>query len=376
MVGCRFPAEGLIMKSSRGTWGIRFVIHALTLALGVLVFWLLGFLLGDIASIEGPDYAAIQAKYVAPALYEKQSQLDRQIADLDRDLASAREQQQIVSASSQNLQSTINQVLELQRISVEKEVAPSEADKTTLATSQASFLDNQTKFQELNRQISELASQRQKLEQEKTELDRSIAEKLKPAQLEFNELNQAHRIRLAAYQLTLLVPVLLIAAYFLAKRRGSPYYPLFLAVGGGTLVRVVLVIHEYFPARYFKYIVTIALLIVVVRLLVYVIRLVAHPKRDALLKQYREAYERFLCPVCEYPIRTGPRKWLYWTRRTVHKVLLQPGTAEMQEAYTCPACGTALFEACSACQKIRHSMLPHCDHCGARVDPVKVGDGL
>ena len=362
------------MKTSRGTWGIRFLIHALTLALGVLVFWLLGFVLDDIASVEGPDYAAVEAKYVGPELRTRQEDLDRQIGDLDRQLSSAREQQQIVSASSQNLQSTINQLLQLQRLSIEKQVAPSEADKSTLASSQASFLEYQTKFQELNQQIAGITAQKQKLEQEKSDLDRSINEKLEPAQREYEDLWQAHRIKLAAYQLAVLMPVLLVAAYFLAKRRGSPYYPLFLAVGGGTLVRVVLVIHEYFPTRYFKYVVTIALILVVVRLLVYVIRLVIHPKREALLKQYREAYERFLCPVCEYPIRTGPRKWLYWTRRTVHKVALQSGAGDTQEAYTCPACGTALFEPCPACSKVRHSMLPHCDHCGASVDPVK-GDG-
>lgn len=359
------------MKAKSGTWGIRLLIHALTFALGVLVFWLLGFLLGDIASIEGPDYAVIEAKYVDPALYEKQSTLGRQIDDLDRDIASAREQQEIVRASSQNLQSTIDQMLQLQRISVEKEVAQSETDSATLATSQTSFLEYQAKFQELNTQIALLASQRQQLDQEKTALDRTITENRKPAEREFQELQQAHRIRLAACQLALLVPVLLVTAYFLAKRRGSLYYPLFLAVGGGTLVRVVLVIHEYFPERYFKYIVTIALMIVVTRLLVLVIRLVAHPKRDAIVKQYREAYERFLCPVCEYPIRTGPRKWLYWTRRSVHKVLPQPGTVETPEPYTCPACGTALFEPCESCTKIRHSMLPHCEHCGASSDPVK-----
>lgn len=359
------------MKSSKGTWGLRVIIHALTIALGVLVYWLLGFMLSDIASIEGPDYTAIEAKYVEPSLYEKHDDLERRIADLDRDLTSAREQQGIVSASSQNLQSTINQLLELQRLSIEKQVPQAEADSDTIATSQARFLENQTKFQELNQRIAELAAQRYALEREKTDLSRTIDDKLKPAQEEYQELYNAHRIRLAAYQLVLLIPVLLVAVYLLAKRRGSAYFPLFLALGGGTLLRVVLVIHEYFPARYFKYIVTIALLIVVVRLLIYVIRLITHPRPEALLKQYREAYERFLCPVCEYPIRTGPRKWLYWTRRTVHKVLPLSGVGDIEERYTCPACGTTLFDACGACGKVRHTKLPHCEHCGAETDPVK-----
>ncbi len=85
-------------------------------------------------------------------------------------------------------------------------------------------------------------------------------------------------------------------------------------------------------------------------------------------KQYRQAYERFLCPVCEYPIRTGPRKYLYWTRRTVHKTALT-GTSssapDVDALYTCPACGTCLFEKCVSCESICHSLLPNCEHCGA-----------
>ena len=197
-------------------------------------------------------------------------------------------------------------------------------------------------------------------------------------------LTEAHRLRLAFYQLLILVPLLLATAYPLAKRRSSLYYPLFLAVGGATLLKVALVVHEYFPSRYFKYILIFVLLLVVARLLVHLIRTVAFPKAAWMKRQYREAYERFLCPVCEYPIRTGPRKFLYWTRRTVHKVLPQGDSSVVEEAYTCPACGTAVFEVCDSCKKVRHSLLDHCEHCGATkerassqpMSPLLFGRGL
>ena len=131
------------------------------------------------------------------------------------------------------------------------------------------------------------------------------------------------------------------------------------------MVKVSLVIHEYFPTRYFKYILITVLLLAVGRLLVHFIRTVAFPKAQWLVKQYREAYERFLCPVCEYPVRIGPRRFLYWTRRTVNKTIPQKEQAGEEEEYTCPSCGTALFEKCPSCGKIRHSLLPHCRHCGA-----------
>jgi len=122
--------------------------------------------------------------------------------------------------------------------------------------------------------------------------------------------------------------------------------------------------HEYFPTEYFKYILIVALLLAVARVLIYFIRTIAFPKRQWLVTQYREAYERFLCPICEYPIRTGPRRFLFWTRRTVKKLAVRGDHSE-EEAYTCPSCGSGLFEACPSCGKIRHTLLPHCSHCGS-----------
>ncbi|HPB32935.1 MAG TPA: hypothetical protein PLB62_15915, partial [Candidatus Sumerlaeota bacterium] len=175
-------------------------------------------------------------------------------------------------------------------------------------------------------------------------------------------------VKLAAIQLVILIPLLALAAYLLIRRRGSLYFPLYLALGAASLFRVALVIHEYFPARLFRYILILALLAAVARILVHLIRSAAFPQKDRLLQQYREAYERFLCPVCQFPIRTGPRRFLFWTRRTVHKVLPASAGPLQDEVYTCPACGTLLYEKCSACGKIRHALLPHCEHCGACKD--------
>ncbi|MHC4105255.1 MAG: double zinc ribbon domain-containing protein, partial [Planctomycetota bacterium] len=38
--------------------------------------------------------------------------------------------------------------------------------------------------------------------------------------------------------------------------------------------------------------------------------------------------------------------------------------ASEQQLYTCPACGTELYEKCDKCSDIRHSLLPFCEHCG------------
>lgn len=358
-------------NANRGTWGIRVLVRLLTVVLAILFFWLLGFVVEDIETIKGPDFVEIERRHVDQSLVAEKERLERQIGDLERAIENTREEQRLVGDSSQNLQRTINQLLDLQRLSIQKSVALSSSEKDNLATSLKQFLDSQKNYQELNRKIAEQTAKRLDLRAEGERLDRRLAKQREPAEREYEAKTESHRLRLAFYQLAVLVPLLLAAAYLLARKRGSIYYPLFLAVGGATLLKVALVVHEYFPSRYFKYILIAALLVVVARFLVYLIRTIAYPKVEWLRKQYREAYERFLCPVCEYPIRTGPRRFLYWTRRTVHRVLPRTDRSEAEEPYSCPCCGTRLFEECDSCHKVRHSLLAHCEHCGEKRDRLE-----
>jgi predicted RNA-binding Zn-ribbon protein involved in translation (DUF1610 family) len=210
-----------------------------------------------------------------------------------------------------------------------------------------------------------LVGRKQALIQEQQQVAQELSLQLQPARVEYDQAIAQHRLKLAFFQLALLVPILGVAAIAVIRKRSSLYFPLFLAFGVATLVKVTLVMHEYFPTRYFKYILIVALLIAVAGLLVYFIRSIAFPKLPWLAKQYREAYERFFCPVCEYPIRTGPRRFLFWTRRSVAKMGVGLDPAAPDEVYSCPACGSQLYEECPACHKIRHSLLPHCAHCGA-----------
>jgi predicted RNA-binding Zn-ribbon protein involved in translation (DUF1610 family) len=349
---------------SKGTWIHRFVIRLFTLVLALLTYWLLGFILQDIQSIKGPDYSVIREKYVEPSLLGRRNALDSEIAALARRIENQQEKQRILGDSSRNLQQTISQILTIRQQGIQRNVTFSQAEESSFTDSMNLFLENQRKYQEMSQTVSEMLDRKQSIENDRDRLISQIKEQEKPAREEYNMLYSRHRVRLAALQLAVLLPVLAVASFFLLRKRGGLYFPLILAFGAATLVRVGVVMHEYFPRRYFKYIITVALLLAVVRLLVHFIRTIAFPKAQWLAKQYREAYERFLCPVCEYPIRIGPRRFLYWTRRTVHKILV-PGESKAEEAYTCPSCGSRLFEECPSCHEVRHALLPHCRHCGA-----------
>ncbi|MEI6074716.1 MAG: hypothetical protein WCS94_04025 [Verrucomicrobiota bacterium] len=184
-------------------------------------------------------------------------------------------------------------------------------------------------------------------------------------QAEFNRLQARHIFKLAACKLGVLLPLLALAVWLFLKNRGSLYVPLFYGFGLALLVQVGQVMHEHFPTRYFKYILIAIAIAVVTRMLVYLLRAKAFPKVDWLLKQYRDAYEHFFCPVCSHPIRRGPRQHLFWTRSSLNKLGVPAAGTNADEPYTCPACATPLFEECPVCKKIRHSLLPACTHCGA-----------
>lgn len=352
----------------QGKWLHRLAIRLFTVVLAVLVYWVLGFVVDDIRAIDGPDYEAVEARHLDAGLLARQDALGGELADLQAQIRHQSEKQRIVRDSAASLQQTMNQLLELQRLSLEKDQGVAEAGQDNIRNSLNLFLEQQKSYQNLSQELADLLERQQGLQQEQARLEQTLQRQREPAQAEYAALMQTHRFRLALWQLGILLPVLAVAAVLLVRQRGSLYFPLLLAWGGATLLKVAMVAHEYFPSRYFKYLLIGGLLLAVARLLVYFIRAVAFPQARTLLNQYREAYERFLCPVCEYPIRTGPRRFLFWSRRTVHKVAVPCDGmhhAQEGEGHSCPACGTTLFEPCPVCHKSRHAMLPYCEHCGA-----------
>lgn len=357
-------------QKPKGPWINRFATHLFTLALAVLIYWSLGFFVQDIKSIKGPYYGDIEKQYVDQSLIKKAEILGERIADLDRLISSKNEEQRVAGDSSQNLQQTINQLIELQKLSIQKNMSLSDSEQSNLSTSLDLFLKSQGQYQILNTDLSKMMAEKRELENGKRAFEQQIEKQREPAQEEYNQLTVEHKMKLAGFQLLILLPLLILAVILIIKKRSSIYFPLFFAFGSATLIKVTLIIHEYFPTKYFKYILIAVLLLAVGKLLVYFIRVVAFPKAQWLTKQYREAYERFLCPVCEFPIGIGPRKFLYWTRRTINKVQLPESQTNENTAYTCPSCGTSLYEECPGCHNIRHSLLPNCQHCGAEKETV------
>ena len=354
-----------IKHKNKGPWTHRFLIMLFSVIMGILCFWLLGFVVNDIGSWPGPNYEKFEKELLDPGLIEKQKSLGDQVAEIKRQISAQSQRQTLLRDSTSSSQKTMNQLLEFQRLNLQKNVTPSAEEKQALAESQRRFLANQKQYQLLNQAIVQLNEELTHLEDGGRALETEIEKLRKPIKEQYYRLWDQHEFKIAMFKLALLLPLLLVTMVLFFKFRGGTYTPLIYAFGIAVVLKVAVVMHEHFPSRYFKYVLILTALAIVVRILVYLLRMMAFPKKDWLLRQYREAYEFFFCPICAYPIRRGPLKYRFWTRRTIKK--MAPSSAEQtanETAYTCPTCSTGLYEKCSQCGEIRHSLLPTCQSCG------------
>lgn len=350
---------------TKGTWGVRFFIFVLSVALGVLMYWLLSFIEQDIGNLKGPDRQQVREKYVEASLDTHKKILDKDINHLSTNIQTLDEQLGNLKKSTDGLQNTINQLLAIQRQSIEKGISFPQKSDQTLNETQSTFLDNQNKDQLLNKQISELTLQRQAKQQELTELTDKIKLLESGFFREYNRLLDKHRWKVAAIKLTFLLPVFLVFSVVFMKYRTSSYCPLVWAAFISSFIKIAVVVHKYFPQPYFKYITILLVIAIVLRLLFYMIKMVIAPKKDLLIKQCQQSYDKCLCPVCSKPIRTGPLQYVGGLSK---KTLLQVSSSadiSDQQPYSCPSCGSKLYHKCQSCGNVRHSLLPYCQHCGS-----------
>lgn len=365
----------------KGPWMHRFLVRLLTVAMAILVYWVLDFVVGDIGNWPGPEWQRadrqkIEKKLIDEYLIKQSKALAEQIGETNRDIATARGRERILNESTTGSQRIMDQLIQLQRANLDKGVKPTKEEQDAQAKAVSQFLTNGKDHQKINEELASLTARLDSQQEEKRLQDKVLAEKQKLVDKALTEEQksldrenqsrfQAHQLKVAAVKLSVLVPLLLAAAFLFLKYRRSLYVPLVHAYGLAIMLMVSLVMHDYFPSRYLKYILIGVMLAIVVRALVLMLKKVAFPESDWLIGQYRDAYQSFFCPVCDYPIRRGPLKYMFWSRRSLKKRSFPPNAASnVDEPYTCPMCSTSLFEECSDCHSTRHTLLPSCHHCG------------
>ena len=351
-------------QKTKGSWGVRFFILLLGIVLGVLFFWLLSFIEGDIGRIKRPDSGQVRSRFVDAAKDKQAEELKKEIERLNRRIQTLTEQQRLLAAGTGSLQNTISQLLTIQKESLEKNVKFSEKSRQTLLESQTAFLENQEKYQACNQDIAAVTATVRDAEDLRAGIVNDIREKEARANQEFQVLYKKYQLRVAAMKLAFLIPVLVAAAFLFLRFRTGPYWALVWAGFLASFIKVAMVAHEYFPGRYFKYIALLVVIGIVLRFLIYLIKMIVAPKTDLLIKQYQQHYDRCLCPVCAKPIRTGPLRFIGALGRKARVLAGQTVGTQRQEPDTCPVCGPGLYHKCSACGNVRHTLLPYCEHCG------------
>jgi hypothetical protein len=262
-----------------------------TAILAILCFWLLGFVVDDIGTWPGLVYADLEARRLDQNVVKGADDVQRQIADTERRIVDQKARQELLRDSTANSQTTMVQLLEFQRSNLAKNVSPSPDERTALAESQRRFLTNQSHYQILNEDIVKLDEQQRNLTETQRTTERDLAALRKPIQQEFAALQRGHDLKVAGLELGVLIPLLALGVFLFVKHRSGPYAPIVFAFGAAVMLKVGLVMHQYFPSRYFKYVLILSAIGIVLRTLIYLLRMIAFPKTDWLLKQYREAYE-------------------------------------------------------------------------------------
>lgn len=351
---------------TKGSWMVRFFIFGLGIVLGILFYSILTFVEKDIGALKRPEWENIRRDFVSQQMDDQRDQLLSEMKQLNRRIDTLKEQQRILNSSTGSLQKTMNQLLSIQQQYIEKgQEFPPESIRT-LQESQAAFLQNQEQDQQYTQDIAVLIHQRQQKEDALSALSEEINLLETEARKEEQQRLEKYRFKVAALKFAFLIPVFLTVSFLFMKYRASAWWPLVWAPFLAAFIKIGFVAHEYFPSRYFKYIAILVLLAIVIRMLVYLIRMIISPKKELLIRQYQEHYDKYICPICSKPIRIGPLRYIGGLKKKQALPAVSNAESEIPQPYTCPSCGTNLYDKCGKCGRIRHTLLPHCEHCGAQ----------
>ncbi len=320
---------------------IRWTIRFLSTALFFLLIWMLGFVLGDIDDIDGPDRRAFDEAAIDKELSAERRAYQAQLESITIDRTRQEEIKQNRSEAMGVAKETWAQVESVHRLELDAGRQPGGDLRDDLAQAHERYIQAQATYEEANTTLADLGAREYSINKALAELNKQIQPQEQAAYSSYRRELDGHEFKLGAYKMAFIVPLLLVAARVLAKKRESLYRPIYKAVLLASFCQVTWIMHQHLPAVYFKYIAIIAAVAIVAAFLIHVLKSAYKPRPDLLLKLQRDAYNNHNCPSCAYPFPA-----------------YHPGS------YTCPSCGTGLFDSCNACGASRHSLLPYCVACG------------
>lgn len=358
-------------RAGKSTFAQKMGTFFLCTLLTLLFIWVLGFFIDDIGDIDGPDTDSYFNE-LDQAPMELLQALKDQKSEVDRQVRRKQGAQKDYKASMDNAGQVLEEIADLQRLSIEQGLAPPESDVKALADARARFLAAQGQFETTNVEVTELNARSFDLSDQIREQEIVVRKHREPVFDRVYAAERAHRMEIAFYQLLIQLPLFLYAAWLVRTGKKSPYRPIYLSALVATFWAVAVIAWQNFPMEYFKYIAIFTAILITLGFLRYMLLNAAKPSNELLLRRYRDSYEKCRCPICDFSVRRGSLRGAVWTRKGPVSTGGGAQAASEENPYTCPSCGTTLFDQCSDCQKIRHSLLPSCEHCGVQhtVDEV------
>ena len=83
-----------------GPWTHRLLVYTFSLLFGLLVYWLLGFVVRDIGTWPGPRYDEVQRQMLDAPLLEELESLRLQIEETNRTITGFRQRQEVLRDST------------------------------------------------------------------------------------------------------------------------------------------------------------------------------------------------------------------------------------------------------------------------------------
>jgi hypothetical protein len=195
------PTMQAIETEPRGTWWQRLLIAIFSLALTLLFFWALGFILQDIGRLPGPDWNRLSGDRLDPVMAATTARLGEEQAAIKRQIENEERRRQVLRDSTATSQKTLGQLLELQRMSLEQQTSLPEEQQQALAESQRVFLANQQRDQDLTESISDHQERQAAIAEELRQHLEHVNVVQTPVREEYQRLQTSHRLRLAAIKI-------------------------------------------------------------------------------------------------------------------------------------------------------------------------------
>ena len=214
------------MNKKSGPISHRIMIYFFSAVLTLLLIWSIDYLLSDIGNIPGPSRKEIEMRFVGNDLIKEQKNLKSEKKKITTQIKNETENQKLLEIGMSGSKDTMNQLLGLHRLALEKNVRPTLDQQNALAERQTLYLSNQKEFQTANAQISNLTKQQQDLEQQINLINQQVTERLTQSETEFNNLLQAHRWKMAGLKLLVILPLLVGSTWLVIKKRKSDFSPL------------------------------------------------------------------------------------------------------------------------------------------------------